>query len=72
MKANEATTSASSCPRLVCPECGHDRRFIQVMSEEAHLVDGNFNYIRLIEGIVDHYVCRECGASFKAEGHGNP
>ena len=42
--------------RLVCQECGHDQRFIQVMFEEVHLVDGNFNYIRLIQGVVDHYI----------------
>ena len=37
------------------------------MAEEAHLVDGNFNYIRLLEGIVDHYICGECAASFEVE-----
>ena len=67
MTNNETTSSSSRPSRLVCPECGHDRRFIQVMHEEAHLVDGNFNYIRLIEGVVDHYLCWECGASFEVK-----
>jgi len=63
---NNGTKSSNSSPkRLVCPECGHDRRFIEVMLEEAHLVDGNFNYIRLIEGVVDRYLCWECGTSFE-------
>ena len=66
MKNNMPVSSPSS-HRLICPECGHNRRFIEVMAEEAHLVDGNFNYIRLIEGIVDHYVCGECAASFEVK-----
>ncbi len=33
------------------------------MSEEAHLVNGERDYIRLLEGIVDHYLCWECGAT---------
>ncbi len=38
------------------------------MFEEAHLVDGNLNYIGLVEGVVDHYVCWECGASMELQG----
>lgn len=65
MKNAGAARLPSSRHRLVCPECGHNQRFIQVMLEEAHLVDGNFNYIRLIQGIVDHYICGACGCSFE-------
>ena len=52
--------------RLICSDCGNTRRFIEVMAEEAHLVDGNLNYIHLFEAIVDHYVCCECGKSLQA------
>ena len=37
------------------------------MAEEVHLVDGNFNHIKLLEGVVDHYICGECAASFEVE-----
>jgi len=49
---------------LVCPACGSRERFIEVMESEAHLVDGNRNYIRLIEGVSDHYTCFACGEAF--------
>ena len=51
--------------RLVCPQCGNTGRFIEVMSEEAHFVDGNLNYIGLLEGVVDHYICSQCGVSIE-------
>jgi predicted RNA-binding Zn-ribbon protein involved in translation (DUF1610 family) len=53
--------------KLTCPECGNSHRFIEVMDEETHLVDGNLNYISLLEGIVDHYVCWECGISIELD-----
>jgi predicted RNA-binding Zn-ribbon protein involved in translation (DUF1610 family) len=52
---------------LVCQDCGNRSRFIEVMAEEVHLVDAKRNYIRLLEGVVDHYLCPECGASIKAD-----
>lgn len=45
---------------LLCSKCGNTDRFFQVMAEEVHLVDGQMNYIRLFESIVDHYACCEC------------
>jgi hypothetical protein len=30
------------------------------MAEEAHLVNGNLNYVRLLWGVADHYICCEC------------
>lgn len=35
------------------------------MAEEAHIVDGNLNYVGLLEGIVDHYICSQCGMSME-------
>ena len=67
MTTNETTSSSSRPSRLVCPECGQNRRFIEVMLEEVHLVNGNFDYIELIEGVVDHYSCWGCGASFEVK-----
>jgi hypothetical protein len=37
------------------------------MAEETHLVDGQMSYIRLLDAIVDHYICYECGAVAKQE-----
>lgn len=52
--------------RLVCPDCGNAHRFIEVMEEEAHVVDGDLNYIRLLAATVDHYVCCECAKTIEA------
>jgi hypothetical protein len=35
------------------------------MAEETHLVNGRKDYIRLLEGIADHYRCWCCGALVK-------
>lgn len=48
--------------RLECLKCSNTRRFIEVMAEEAHLVDGEMNYVELVAWEVDHYVCGECCA----------
>ena len=52
---------------LVCPACGNQDRFIEVMYEEAHLVNGRRDYIRLLEGIVDRYLCWACGATVETQ-----
>jgi len=36
-------------------------RFIEVMAEEAHVVNGRLDYVRLLAAVTDHYVCCECG-----------
>ena len=51
--------------RLICSACGNTNRFIEVMDVETHLVNGNLDYIRLVDAIVDHYVCCECGESIQ-------
>ena len=57
-----ATIKNKSVPaQLLCPDCGNSHRFIEVMAEEAHVVDGNLTYLHLLEAWVDHYVCCECG-----------
>jgi DNA-directed RNA polymerase subunit RPC12/RpoP len=66
MKTALAKTSTTSSDKLVCPACGSRERFIEVMESEAHLVDGNRNYIRLIEGVTDHYICCACDESFES------
>lgn len=66
-KNSEDRGHADSNHRLVCANCGNHDRFIEVMAEEAHIVNGNFDYIELLEGIVDHYICWECGISFELE-----
>ena len=48
---------------LKCKECGNSDVFIEIMSHEAHLVDGALNYLHLLDAHVDHYLCRECGVT---------
>jgi hypothetical protein len=50
---------------LFCSVCGNKERFIEVMAEETHLVNGRKDYIRLLDGIADHYRCWRCGATVK-------
>jgi hypothetical protein len=57
--------------RLKCPQCGNTRRFIQVMAEEAHVVNGNLDYVRLLWGVVDHYICCECDEAIELDDHLN-
>jgi hypothetical protein len=54
-------------PILRCPECGNGDYFIEVMDHEAHIVDGNLNYIRLLDAQTDHYICTECQATIEWE-----
>ena len=53
--------------QIRCPSCASSARFVEVMAEEAHIVDGTGKYIKLLEGIVDHFICLECGKSFPPE-----
>jgi hypothetical protein len=66
MKTLASAKRKPTTQRLTCSDCGNTQRFIEVMAEEAHLVDGNLNYIHLLEASVDHYVCCECGKSLQA------
>jgi hypothetical protein len=50
---------------LICTECGNKKRFIEIMDVETHLVNGQKDYIRLLDGIPDHYLCWICGAPIK-------
>ena len=63
MKRNCLTTKTDDV--LICTMCGNKERFIEVMAEETHLVNGRKDYIRLLEGIADHYRCWCCGALVK-------
>jgi hypothetical protein len=40
------------------------------MAEETNLVDGTLTHVRLLEGIVDHYICWNCGVSIETETAG--
>ncbi len=46
---------------LQCPSCGNGERFLEVMRSGTHLVDGNLNYLHLVNAETDHYACVECG-----------
>jgi hypothetical protein len=53
--------------RLTCSACGNRDRFIEVMAEEANLVNGRGDHIKLLEGVVDRYLCWRCGATVEIE-----
>jgi hypothetical protein len=63
MKRNCST--AKKDDGLICSVCGNTERFIEVMAEETHLVNGRKDYIRLLEAIADHYRCWNCGTAVK-------
>ncbi|MCU0783634.1 MAG: hypothetical protein MUF81_06215 [Verrucomicrobia bacterium] len=67
MRTRSTNNGSPTAKRLVCFTCGNTHRFIEVMAEEAHIVDGDLNYIRLLEAFVGHYVCCECGETLQAE-----
>lgn len=48
-------------PALRCGECGNVELFVEIMSHESHLIDGQLNYLHLIDADVDHYLCHICG-----------
>ena len=60
MNVKTATPGIKPQTILTCPRCGNTSRFIEVMDEEAHVVNGNLDYIRLLVAVVDHYICCEC------------
>ena len=64
--ARTASEKGTRQLQLMCPSCGNDRRFIQVMAEQANLVNGYGDHIRLLEGIVDRYTCWDCGVTIEA------
>jgi len=48
-------------PVLRCAECGNVELFVEIMNHESHLIDGQLNYLHLIDAEVDHYLCHICG-----------
>jgi hypothetical protein len=58
--------SKSSNWNLVCPCCDNKDRFVEVMAKEVHLVNGQRDYIRLLEAVTDYYICTECGERIEA------
>jgi ribosomal protein S14 len=62
----EKAESASQPPQptrqvLHCSVCGNNDRFVQITSREAHLVNRDGTYIRLLDSEIDHYLCYFCG-----------
>jgi hypothetical protein len=37
------------------------------MAVETHLVNSRKDHIRLLDGIADHYLCWNCGATVQSE-----
>jgi hypothetical protein len=50
---------------LRCKSCGNERRFLEIMEFESHVVNGNLIYIHLVEAIVEEYRCCNCGKVVK-------
>jgi len=71
MRKNAKSPVTQKPWNLVCPACGNTGYFIEVMEEEAHVVNGKRDYIRLLVGIVDHYVCGECAETIELDDDGH-
>jgi len=65
MKNNVSSSVRQS--ELICDECGNRKRFIEIMDVETHLVGGNLNYLHLLDAVVDHYLCAECGETVEVQ-----
>jgi prevent-host-death family protein len=61
----EIRPAAETHDGLICTVCGNKDRFVEFMDVEIHLVNGHKDYIRLLDGIPDHYLCDSCGARIK-------
>jgi hypothetical protein len=60
MKTPKVRPRQKSFLALKCLQCGNSERFVETMAYESHLVDGNLNYLHLIEAEEDQYFCAEC------------
>ena len=52
---------------LNCEACGNSERFFEIMAHESHVVDGELNYVHLLDAQVDRYLCAECGHEVKVK-----
>jgi hypothetical protein len=64
--AKEKTKAAESPKTLRCKACGNAEQFVEIMSFESHLVDGDMNYLHVAHAEVDRYECDDCGAIVRA------
>ena len=67
MSVNTSSPGTNRQIRLKCPACGNTRRFIEVVAEEAHVVNGHLDYIYLLWGVPDHYICCECDEAIELD-----
>lgn len=49
---------------LKCHRCGNDEKFMEY-TDEAHIVSGNMDYVRLAWAETQRYECFECFAIVK-------
>ena len=70
MKNNCSTVKSDD--GLSCSVCGNRERFVEVMAVETHLVNGRKDYIKLLDGIADHYLCWICGSTVENAATGKP
>lgn len=59
--------ASETTPILRCPSCGNQERFIEVVKHEAHIVDGNLNYLHLLDAEADHYLRCQCDEIIDAD-----
>lgn len=52
---------------LKCGSCGNKELFVETMAYEAHLVDGQMNYLHLLGAEEDSYECYACGAPIESD-----
>ncbi len=50
-----------------CPNCGEVEYLVEVMAFEAHQVNRNLAYVRLVHGEVERYDCYFCDEEIDPE-----
>lgn len=53
--------------KFYCPNCGEVDHLVEVMAFEAHQVNRNLTYVRLVHGEVERYDCYLCGEEIDPE-----
>lgn len=54
---------------LKCSHCGNEDRFLEIMANESHLVDGRLNYLHLVAAETQGYRCWECLSPVEPANH---
>lgn len=54
------TSRKSEQSKLKCSKCGNRGLFIQIITYQMNIVNGNTDHIKLLASEIDRYICGEC------------